>query len=285
MPDRTPPPARSFPKRSYEPKPRKKDLVQPPKPAAETSWDAQAEWYDQLQGERGDDFYGKLLLPAVIRQLRATKGQRVLDVCCGQGVLGRALAAAEVFTLGLDASPALVARAKERASSFESYAVADARKIDQAKLDHRFDHAALVMALQDLNPMEPVLSGIATLVKPGGRLVVALSHPCFRIPRRSQWGWDETFGVQYRRLDAYLSPLATPIKTHPGMPQDPNRTTSFHRPLSAYLNAFGQSGWGITACEELCSHRRGTVGPRFGAEDRAAKEFPLFMILAAVRLG
>jgi SAM-dependent methyltransferase len=271
-----------FPKRNYEQRPRK--TPQAPTAAAETAWEAQAEWYDKLQGDQGDDFYGKLLLPAVIRQLRAVKGSRVLDVCCGQGVLGRVLAQADIHTMGIDASPGLIERARERASKFETYAVGDARHLDRVALDKRFDRAALVMALQDLDPIEPVLTSIASLVNPGGRLVMALSHPCFRIPRRSQWGWDDQFGVQYRRLDGYLSPLSTPIKTHPGMPQDGTASLSFHRPLSTYFNALGQAGWGVIASEELCSHRRGTKGPRYGAEDRSLKEFPLFLVLTAVRL-
>nr|MBA3710713.1 SAM-dependent methyltransferase [Planctomycetota bacterium] len=54
--------------------------------------------------------------------------------------------------------------------------------------------------------------------------------------------------------------------------------------LSAYLDALGAAGFGVIAADELCSHRRGTKGPRFGAEDRAMKEFPLFLVLTAVRL-
>jgi len=40
----------------------------------------------------------------------------------------------------------------------------------------------------------------------------------------------------------------------------------------------------VTAADELCSHRRGTRGPKFGAEDRAAREFPLFIVLTCVRI-
>jgi SAM-dependent methyltransferase len=256
----------------------------PPQPAAETAWEPQASWYDQHQGDRGDDFYTTLVLPAVLRQLQVRAGQSVLDVCCGQGVLGRVLAGKDVRSLGIDASPTLIRAASSRARPQERYRVGDARELAAVIEQERFDHAALVMALQDLDPIQPVLTGVAAAVRPGGRVVMVMTHPVFRIPRRTTWGFDEQTGVQYRRLDGYLSPMRLPIRTHPGMPNDTTATSTFHRPLHAYVNACGQSGLGIISCEELCSHRRGTKGPRFGAEDRAAKEFPVFLVLTAVRL-
>ncbi len=256
-----------------------------PAPAAATAWESQAAWYDQLLGAGGDDFYRDLVLPATLRQLQAKPGQRVLDVCCGQGVLGRTLAGHGVRSLGVDASPTLIAAAQSRAGASERYLVGDARALDAVLGDERVDHAALVMALQDLDPIEPAFTGIATRLPRGGRLVIVLSHPCFRIPKRTGWGWDEQWGVQYRRVDAYLTPQVLPIKTHPGMPQDAASSSSFHRPLSTYLAALGAAGFGVIAAEELCSARRGTKGPRYMAEDRAAREIPVFLVLTAVRLG
>jgi len=256
-----------------------------PVPAAETAWEAQAQWYDQRQGEGGDDFHSVLVLPAVLRQLAAKPGDTVLDVCCGQGVLGRALAAHGVASLGVDASPSLVAAAGKRASPLERHRVGDARSLADVLGAERFDHAALVMALQDLDPLAPVLAGVAAALKPGGRCAIVLTHPCFRIPRRTSWGWDEEWGIQYRRCDAYLSPASLPIRTHPGKVADSRSTTTFHRPLSTYLNALGAAGMAVIAAEELCSHRRGTNGPRASAEDRAAREFPVFIVLTAVKPG
>lgn len=252
-------------------------------PAASTAWEGQADWYDRHQGQDGDDFYRELILPAVLGQLQVARGRRVLDVCCGQGVLGRALAERGVASVGVDASPALVEAAGRRAGPLERHVVGDARDLPAALGDEAFDAAAIVLALQDLDPIEPVLAGVARLLRPGARLAIVLTHPCFRIPKRTGWGWDERDGIQYRRIEAYVSPLAVPIKTHPGMPADPSRTTSFHRPLATYLNALGGAGLAVVGCEELCSHRRGTRGPRWAAEDRAAREIPQFLVLAAVR--
>jgi hypothetical protein len=57
-----------------------------------------------------------------------------------------------------------------------------------------------------------------------------------------------------------------------------------HRPLADLLNALGQGGLAVTACEELYSHRRSQPGPRSRGEHRAAIEFPMFIALKAVRI-
>lgn len=299
-----------FPSRNYGPRPRRDRAPRPdgsPAPAdarpgagapsRERSrrggggdWERPAGWYDQLQGDEGSEFHRTMLLPAVRTRLQAPPGGLVLDLGCGQGVVGRFLASLGVRSVGVDLAAEMIAGARARAGDLERYVQGDARELRAALAAlppaerGPFDGATLVMAAQDIDPIAPVLSGAGAALKPGARLVLALTHPCFRIPRRSSWGFDEEQGVQYRRLDGYLSPLAAPIRIHPGQ-ADPTTTTTYHRPLHAYLNALGAAGLGIVACDELTSHRRGTKGPRFGAEDRAAREFPLFLVLTCHRLA
>ena len=255
-----------------------------PRPAASTAWEQQAQWYDERHGERGDELHQQVVLPAVLRQLQAQHGQRVLDCCCGQGVLGRLLAAQGVASVGVDAAPGLIERAQERSGALEQYLVGDARDLAASLGDERFDHAAVVLALQDLDPMEPVLQGLAERVHTGGRLVIVLTHPAFRIPKRARFGWDEERQVQFRRVDAYLEPEALKITTRPGQ-RGSAASTSFHRPISAYLNALGRCGWAVVGSEELTSPRRGSKGKRAEAEERAARAFPLFLVLTAQRLA
>lgn len=251
--------------------------------AAETAWQDQAQWYDERHGESGDTLHRELVLPAVLRQLAPTPGQRVLDCCCGQGVLGRLLAAQGIASLGVDAAPALIEAATARAGEHDRFRVGDARDLAACLEGERFDHAAVVLALQDLDPIEPVLAGLAAAVATGGRLVLVLTHPAFRIPKHARFGWDEERGIQFRRVDAYLQPRAIPITTRPGA-EGGAASTSFHRPLQAYLAALGQSGWGVIGCEELCSPRRGSQGRKAEAEEQAAREFPMFLVLTAIRL-
>ncbi|MDE2001248.1 MAG: SAM-dependent methyltransferase, partial [Patescibacteria group bacterium] len=124
----------------------------------------------------------------------------------------------------------------------------------------------------------------------GGRLVLVLNHPAFRIPKESSWGWDEKMKIQYRRVDRYLSELRSKIMMHPstGSGRAPGRdageyTVSFHRPLQYYFKALQKNGFMVSRLEEWESHRKSEKGPRAEAEDRARKEIPMFLCLEAVK--
>jgi SAM-dependent methyltransferase len=244
------------------------------RPAAETAWEAQAHWYDDRHGAEGDEHHRRVVLPAVLRHLPFKPGQLVLDCCCGQGLLARLLVAQGLQVLGIDAAPSLIAAAEERRVGEERFLVGDACHIGDQVEAGSVDHAAVVLALQDVADPAALLVGVATALRPGGRCVAVLSHPCFRVPGGSDWGFDRRGGAQYRRVDRYLRPFDKAITLAAGS------TTHHHRPLSFWISAFGAAGLPLVACEELCSPKRGSAGARSVAEDAAAREFPVFLLLA-----
>ena len=255
-------------------------------PQKDRGWDPVAAWYDKLVGESGSDYHQKVILPATLRILAPQPGEAVIDVCCGQGVLIKPLIDAKIgkFT-GVDASPRLIEAAKARhgANPQVSLIVADACQLGPWA-DASHDAATCIMAVHDVPDVVPLFSNIARALKPGGRAVLVFMHPCFRIPRKSHWGWDGDQKIQYRRIDRYGTPLEIPITTHPG--KDTGEQTCFyHRPLADILTAMGSAGLAVIACEELYSHRRSQAsGPFSKAEHFAAEEFPMFIALNAVRL-
>lgn len=252
--------------------------------AAATSWDNVAGWYDKLVGDEGSDYHRHVVLPAALRMLNPQPGEGLLDLCCGQGVFCRLLAQTPVAEIvGIDASPSLIDAARQRGGSDKiHYAVADARNLGNLA-DGRFDGAACLMAVHDLDDIAATFRSLAAALKPGGRAVVIFMHPCFRVPRQSSWGWDEQKKTQYRRLDRYASPMTIPIATHPG--SDPGtHTLFFHRPLAAYVNALGEASLAVVACEELLSHRQSEPGGHSRGENRSRKEFPIFLALKAIKL-
>jgi ubiquinone/menaquinone biosynthesis C-methylase UbiE len=250
-----------------------------------TDWSRVAEWYDQLVGEAGSEYHREVVLPGVVKLLAPNRGERVLDVACGQGVLCRILREQGVEPTGVDAAPPLIKLARERSDPSIRFHVGDARELDKvpALQAETFRGAACVLAIQNIHPLPPVCEGVARLLEPGGRFVIAMMHPCFRGPKATSWRWDQQAGVQYRRVDRYLVPRKEPIVTHPGSAPD-EYTWTFHRPLQAYVSALSKAGLFVDALEEWPSHKVSTSGPRAPAENKAREEIPMFLALRAVKI-
>jgi ubiquinone/menaquinone biosynthesis C-methylase UbiE len=255
---------------------------EPPKAAMpKTDWGNVASWYDALVGEAGSEFHREVVLPGVLRLLNPQAGEKVLDLACGQGVLCRILAERSIEATGIDAAKELIAAARERGPATVRYHVADARDLLFLQ-ESQYDAAACVLAIQNIHPLPPVMTGVARILKPGARLVLVMMHPCFRGPKETSWGWDAEKKIQYRRVDRYLIPRKSPIVAHPGAAPDVY-TWTFHKPIELYVKALRQAGLLIDAIEEWPSHKTSTSGPRAAAENTARKEIPMFMAVRAMK--
>ncbi|GMV97935.1 MAG: class I SAM-dependent methyltransferase [Phycisphaerae bacterium] len=262
----------------------------PPAPDADgprhgpaTDWGAVADWYDELVGEAGSEYHREVVVPGVLRLLGLSAGQECLDVACGQGVLCRILHRQGVRATGVDAAAELIRLARRHGEADIDYRVGDARDLSFLPAG-RYDAAACVLAIQNIHPILPVFQSVQRVLKPGGRFVCAMMHPCFRGPKATSWGWDEGRQIRYRRVDRYLIPRKEPIVTHPG--SAPHQYTwSFHKPIGAYVKALRQAGLLVDALEEWPSHKTTPPGPRAAAENAARKEIPLFLALRAVKVA
>jgi SAM-dependent methyltransferase len=279
------------------PPPKKPRQPAPAKPP--THWGPVAQWYDDLVGDEGSEYQREVIWPGVLRMLDVKKGDAkrlaILDLACGQGAFCRKLAAlgGGHTVTGIDAAPELLSAAKERQdlSSPVRYLLADITKLltDSGALQvdlapNSFDAATLILALQNLSPLSPLWKAAHTLLKPRGTLVIVMMHPAFRIPRQSDWHWDDKTHTQSRLIRQYLSSSTIPIQTHPGLAahgEDQTTTPHFHRPLQAYINTLGNAGLLLDHVEEWPSHKKSAPGPRQKALDAARKEIPLFLALRA----
>jgi ubiquinone/menaquinone biosynthesis C-methylase UbiE len=260
------------------------------------SWDHVAPWYDSLAADQGSEYHRAVVIPGVLRLLSVRKGMLVLDVACGQGVVARALHDAGASVVGVDLSPKLIDAARKRSvgegqpatgtrpAATLRFLVGDARKLPDLG-PSRFDAAVCVLAMQNIDPFEPVFAGVSRVLRPGGRFVVVINHPAFRIPRQSRWKLDEGRKLLLREVDGYLTPMKIPIDMRPFKRPGRAVTYTHHRPLQRYVEAAAGEGMAIDALEEWPSHRTSQPGPMARAENRARGEFPVFLALRAVKIG
>ena len=112
-------------------------------------------------------------------------------------------------------------------------------------------------------------------------MIIFMTHPAFRVPRQSGWGYDQRRKLVYRRVDSYLSSLDVPMRTH--FTTGKTLTRSYHRPLSYYLNALAEAGIALTHTEEIPINEETTTSAD-KSEKRAHREIPLFLALVGEKL-
>ena len=248
-----------------------------------TLWDQASRWYDSLVGMSGSDYHQTIVMPGVLKMLELKPGRRVLDLACGQGVFSRFLLGKKIKPEGLDSSEELLRMARSRSVKSIPYHLGNAS--DAKLLDgQEFDGIACLLAVQNMEKIEPVFQNVARWLKPKGKFVMVLTHPCFRIPRQTHWGWDDEKKIEYRRVDRYANEMKIPILTPPFIDKV-NFTMTYHRPLQNYFSALLKAGLCVDSLEEWMSNKESAPGKRSRGENRARKEIPLFMAIRAVRIS
>ncbi|MDP7556315.1 MAG: class I SAM-dependent methyltransferase [Nitrospinaceae bacterium] len=229
----------------------------------------------------GSDYHKNIVMPGVFRMLELKAGRRVLDLACGQGVFSRYLLQKKIKSEGLDSSAELLRMARSHPGKSIPYHLGDASDTQFLK-DYQFDGIACLLAIQNMDKIEPVFQNVARWLKPEGKFVMVFTHPCFRIPRQSHWGWDGDKKIEYRRVDRYANEMEIPILTPPFVDRE-NFTMTYHRPLQSYFSALLKAGLCVDSLEEWVSDKESEPGKRSRGENRARKEIPLFMAIRVVQ--
>jgi 2-polyprenyl-3-methyl-5-hydroxy-6-metoxy-1,4-benzoquinol methylase len=221
-------------------------------------WNDNARWWDARMKE-GNDWHQRLIAPAVQRLLDIHTGDDVVDLACGNGLVARALAQRGARVLACDFSAEFLECARARSQEYGDligYRLIDLTDRNQLATlgDAQFDAAVCNMAIMDMASITPLLDGVSRLLRPNGRFVFSILHPCFNtsgtklIAERDDSDRHVKYAVQVNR---YLS-LAPELGV--GITGQPSRHYYFHRPLSVLLSACFAAGFVLDAFEEPSPH-------------------------------
>jgi 2-polyprenyl-3-methyl-5-hydroxy-6-metoxy-1,4-benzoquinol methylase len=234
----------------------KKDELQRANQETRDAWNENASFWDERMGE-GNDFVEVLIWPATGRLLDVRPGERVLDVACGNGLSSRRLAEKGAHVVAIDFAEEMIRHARRRTVQHVErvrYLVLDAT--DEKKLlalgKGAFDAALCNMALFDMADIRPLMRALAHLLRPGGRFVFSVIHPCFNSPNMAhvaemQDQDGDIVTVYSVRIFNYISPSVSQAAAIRGQPKP---QLVFHRPLEILLGTAFKSGFVLDGLEE-----------------------------------
>jgi 2-polyprenyl-3-methyl-5-hydroxy-6-metoxy-1,4-benzoquinol methylase len=238
-------------------------------------WERLAPWWDQLMGEAGDEFHRVVVRPTVLDLLDLRPGQRVLEIGCGNGGFARQLAELGAGVVAIDQAEAFIRSARSRPGPPVDFRVVDAT--DSGQLSRlgpdSYDAAVANMVLMDMPEVETLYQSLMQLLRPGGRFVFAVIHPCFGTAESAP-SREEDPDIRERLLARARKPIQAasgpiPVRTRQrlaeavaavravtaslrylearhmrvqAMPGQPVGHWYFHRPLSELLNPAFDAG-------------------------------------------
>jgi trans-aconitate methyltransferase len=124
-------------------------------------------WDPQAYGDNGA--FVHVLAGGVLEWLAAKPGEYILDLGCGDGQLTKRISATGAKVVGVDASPDMIAAARERGIQAE-HGDAESLHFSDAIFDAVFSNAALHW----VRDQDSMMAQVRRVLKPGGRFVAEM---------------------------------------------------------------------------------------------------------------
>jgi SAM-dependent methyltransferase len=197
-------------------------------------------------------------------------GRRTLDLGCGEGRLSRDLKKLGHAVVGVDASEAMVAAAREADPGMEVHK-ADATALPF--MEAAFDLIVAFMSLQDINDNAGAIREAGRVLESGGRFCLAIVHPLNSAGSFEGDEGDSPFTI----TGSYLDPSYYHDNiVRGGLEMD---FVSAHRPLQAYTEALAGVGFLIERLREPALPEYAIKTPRH----RRWQRLPLFLHMRALK--
>lgn len=209
-----------------------------------------------------NDYRLHFLMPLALEILGDVRGRNILDLGCGEGGYARELTRRGAQVTGVDGSPRLIEVARERAISSRldiEFMAANASHLD-VLADATFDCVLAAMSLMDVEDYNSSIAEAFRVLRPGGTLLMSITHPCFTAPV-SEWVRDEERNGMYFKVDRYFDRTAWEDCIAKGFWQSVLRR---HRPLEDYMAAPLRTGFRLVEFREpVPTDEQMKLSPRF----------------------
>jgi SAM-dependent methyltransferase len=216
-------------------------------------WNDLGPWWDEKVGD-GDAFHRTFIFPTIKKLIQVQKGQKVVDLGCGNGSLIRELYVDEVEYLGIDFSASLLTKAKERTLlphvNFELGDLTAENLYLDLKAKGPWDIILCSMVLHDCPDIKPLAKNISSLLRIDGEFIFSIPHPCFNTPPYMRFVHQDGELITddgaitltgYSQIQHFVGK---------GKPNQPIEHHNFHRPVSVLLKMFFDQGLVLSAYEE-----------------------------------
>ncbi|MFW5968027.1 MAG: class I SAM-dependent methyltransferase [Persicimonas sp.] len=203
------------------------DTATPTSPIAVDAYEQLADAYAERIDTKPHNAH--LERPATLGLLADVAGKRVLDAGSGPGVYTEWLVDHGAEVVGVDVSPKMVERARER--------LGDRARIKQANLavdldrfdDARFDLILSSLVLDYVRDVESVFLQFRRLLRSDGHLVFSVLHP---LAAQHIFETDNYFATE--EVSSEWTGFGTPVEV-----------PSYRRPLGAWTGALASAGFVI----------------------------------------
>ena len=205
-----------------------------------TDWNTIADAFSQM-----DDPEERAVLTFIRDKLATLKPKRLLDYGGGGGkfaiLCAESLSLQEIVTF--DPAPRMTFHARSLCADFKQIRVVDTIKEIESGTFDVVTFNGVWMCLTSREACSGTLAGIARLLRPNGRLIASVTHPCFRTCKFSNYSTD------FNNRDYFNDGTLFNVTIDHGIRE--LHIVDTHWSLSGMSSQLSESGFGIENLYEL----------------------------------